>query len=151
MSKTSVGPYSLQLPDFWVSGSLREKPGFFGYNAVAVPGVSFALNVLVNFGDNTEEKQRIVNGMVSGYAPQRHLSSRTTFMGILFEAHRLEDTAPLGPGSVYEIYLTSAYGDLLMMGFGFTTPLEQEASIRHLLLTIVHGAIIQSGYERHQP
>lgn len=149
MSKISVGPYALKLPDFWVSGSSREKPGFFGYNAVAIPGVSFAFNVIVNCSDDNE-KARVIDGLVSGYAPERHLSARSQFLGITFEAHRFEETKPLGPGSVYEVYITSAYGDLLMLGFGFVQPLEQEASLRHLFLSMVHGAIIERGYEQQK-
>ncbi len=37
-----------------------------------------------------------------------------------------------------------------MMGFGFVLPLEQEASLRHLFLSMVHGAIIERGYDQQK-
>lgn len=148
MSPVSVGPYLLTLPDFWVGGELREKPGFFGYNAIAVEGVSFAFNVIVGRGDDAEERQRIVDAMAAGYAPERHLTNQSKFLGVPFEGHRFEETKPLGPGSIYELHLTSAYGDLLLLGFGFVAPLAQESSLRHLFLTLVNGAIVQRGYAR---
>lgn len=144
-----VGPYPLQLPDFWGEGSVREKPGFFGYNAVAIDGVSFALNVLSDLGKDADERARLIGAMVKGYSPQRHLTQRTSFQGVAFEGHRLEETAVLGAGSIYEIHLCEAYGDLLQLGFGFIAPLAREESLRHLFLTMVTGAIIRRGYELH--
>ena len=148
-SLVKVGPYELQLPEFWGSGSVREKPGFFGYNAVAVEGVSFALNVLSGLGSDAAERARLVEALVNGYAPQRHTTEKSSFQGTVFESHRLDETEALGAGSVYELHLCEAYGDLLQLGFGFIKPLPQEQSLRHLFLTMVTGAIVRRGYAMH--
>lgn len=143
-----VGPYKLQLPAFFERGSVRAKPGFAGYNTTA-GDVSFALNVLLERGGDTDERERLVDSLVAGYGPERHLVRRSTFQGIPIEAHRLEETAALGPGSVYELHLCEAYGDLLQLGFGFFQPQPKEESLRHLFLTVLAGAIVDRGYALH--
>jgi hypothetical protein len=142
-----IGPYPLLLPDFWHEpGTVREKPGFFGYNAVATPGVSFDLYAIAGVGDDPDERARLVDAHVRGMAPQRHEHDELRYEGVVFEHHRLEQCEALAPGAVYELYLTEAYGDLLHLGFGFTAPLEQEESLRLLFLTMVSGAIVRRGY-----
>ena len=143
-----VGPYKLQLPAFFERGSVRKKPGFAGYNTT-VGDVSFALNVLDDLGRDAAERARLVEALVTGYAPERHLVRRSTFQGIALEEHRLEETAALGPGSVYELCLCEAYGDLLQLGFGFFQPQPKEESLRHLFLTLLAGAIVDRGYALH--
>lgn len=141
-----VGPYPLHLPDFWCDeGDVREKPGFFRYNAVAIAGVSFDFYAIVGRGRDQEERQRLVDGFVAGKAPLRHLCESTSWQGMAFEKHRLEECAKLAPGAVYELFLCEACGDLLLFGFGFVAPLEQEESLRTLLLTMVTGAVVERG------
>ncbi|AGP39021.1 hypothetical protein SCE1572_33800 [Sorangium cellulosum So0157-2] len=145
-----VGPYPLRLPELWYEeGDVREKPGFFGYNAVAIVGVSFDFYVLVGRGRDEEERRRHVDGFVKGKAPLRHLRERTSWQGMAFEQHRLEECTKLAPGAVYELFLCEAYGDLLLFGFGFVAPLEQEESLRTLFTTMVSGAIVERGHSLH--
>ncbi|WP_438008366.1 hypothetical protein WME89_06465 [Sorangium sp. So ce321] len=142
-----VGPYPLRLTEFWYEeGDVREKPGFFGYNAVALVGVSFDFYVIVGRGRDEEERRRHVDGFVKGKAPLRHLRESTSWQGVAFEQHRLEECTKLAPGAVYELFLCEAYGDLLLFGFGFVAPLEQEESLRMLFTTMVSGAIVERGY-----
>ncbi|APR82760.1 Hypothetical protein A7982_08109 [Minicystis rosea] len=142
-----VGPYPLRLPDLWYEeGDVREKPGFFGYNAIATAGVSFDFYVIVGRGQDEEERRRYVDGFVKGKAPMRHLRESTRWQGMAFEQHRLEECTKLAPGAVYELFLCEAYGDLLLFGFGFVAPLEQEESLRMLFMTMVSGAIVERGH-----
>ncbi|WP_437605990.1 hypothetical protein WMF20_33745 [Sorangium sp. So ce834] len=48
------------------------------------------------------------------------------------------------------MFLCEAYGDLLLFGFGFVAPLEQEESLRMLFTTMVSGAIVERGYSLHR-
>lgn len=145
-----VGPYPLRLPEFWYGeGNVREKPGFFGYNAVAIAGVSFDFYVIVGRGRDEEERRRLVEQFVAGKAPLRHLTESTSRQGMVFEQHRLEECTELAPGAVYELTLCDAHGDLLLFGFGFVAPIEQEESLRMLFTTMVSGAIAERGYSLH--
>ncbi|MFY0573214.1 hypothetical protein ACN28S_01560 [Cystobacter fuscus] len=142
-----VGPYPLRLPEFWYEeGDVREKPGFFGYNAIAIAGVSFDFYVIVGRGRDEEERRRYIDGFVRGKAPLRHLRESTRWQGMVFEQHRLEECTKLAPGAVYELFLGEAYGDLLLFGFGFVAPLEQEESLRMFFTTMVSGAIVERGH-----
>lgn len=145
-----VGPYPLRLPDFWYEkGVVREKPGFFGYNAIATPGVSFDFYVIVGRGRDGAERERLLEAQIKGKDPDRHVHEEAKFQGIAFERHRLEECKGLAPGAVFEIFLCEAYGDLLQFSFGFVSPLEQEESLRMFFTTMVSGAIVDRGYALH--
>lgn len=143
-----VGPYSLRLPDFWYeSPPVREKPGFFGYNAIATPGVSFDFYVFLGRGDDHDLRHEIVAASLRSKSPARHHDEREVFHGIPFERHRFEDCRALAPDAVYELIITEAYGDQLHLGFAYVAPLEQEEALRHLFSTMLAEAIVDRGQE----
>lgn len=140
-----VGGYVLTLPDFWQeSGEVRERPGFFGYNAVATGGVSFDLSVILGRSQDVEERKLLVNAMLEGYAPERHQVTQETFRGTALERHRMEGLKGFPPGAVYELFLCDAYEDLLAFGFSYTAPLPQEEALRNLFQFMVYAAIVKN-------
>jgi len=146
MPEVRVGPYTLLLPDFWEEpGTVREKAGFFGYNAVAMPGVSFDFYVMIGRAGDPAEREKLVSAFAQGKTPARHVRSEESFQGVVLERHRMGGCSALGPDAVYELALCDAFDDLLLFGFAFTAPLEVEQSLQLLFTTMVIGSIVDRG------
>jgi hypothetical protein len=85
-----VGPYPLRLPDFWYEArEVREKPGFFGFDAIATPGFSFGFYVLVGRGADAGERERLLEAQVRGKGAQRRRAVRQHLLqGAEYETSR---------------------------------------------------------------
>jgi len=143
---TKIGPYELEIPDFWSSITVREKPPLYVSNSVVGPGVSFDFAVLEGVGDNPAERAHMEAALLDGYGAQKVTPLDETFHGLHYQGHRLEQVHALGPGAIHEMYFVVAYGDLLHFAYSIGNAIPEEDTLRHLFFTMVESAIVRRGY-----
>jgi hypothetical protein len=140
-----VGPYELQLPGFWPELTLQDKPGFFGSSAALAGGMTFDFAVHVGKGEDAKEKAQLVAAHADSEKADRKARCDTTVMGAALEGHRFEGAKSRGADAVYELYVGSAYGDLIVLGCAFLQPSEKDESLRQLFFTMVGAALMRRG------
>lgn len=140
-----VGPYELEIPDFWSSISVREKPPLYAANSVVGPGVSFDFTVLQGVGDNPKERAQMEAALLDGYRAQKVTPLEETFHGLHYQGHRLEQVQVLGPEAIHEMYFVVAYGDLIHFAYSLGNAIPEEETLRHLFFTMAESAIVRRG------
>lgn len=142
-----VGPYPLELPSFWMELNVREKPPLFASSSIVTAGVSFDFNVLLGMGADQAEAARLEAHLLDAFAAERREPREELFHGLTYRGYRFEGVHKLGPRSIHEAYLVTAYDDLLHFGYTLSEPSDAEEALRHLFFTMIEGAIVERGYE----